>query len=274
MESILSNPGLASVLTTTFVATMAAMAALWLLSMRLRNAAIVDSYWGPGFLVITAIAVASTTSGGARAALLLALVAMWSLRLAIYLTWRNHGQGEDRRYAAMRAHHGDRFGLVSAFTVFGLQGVLMWLLSLPLQLAVLTPAPAALGWLDLLGLALWSVGFVFETASDWQLARFRATSTGGVLDTGLWRYTRHPNYFGESLVWWGYGLIALSTPWGPWLLLSPVLMTFLLLRVSGVTLLERDMAGRRPGYAEYVRSTSAFFPRPPRRPARTAIDDE
>ncbi|NKB90440.1 MAG: DUF1295 domain-containing protein [Acidobacteria bacterium] len=254
-----------SILIYTLLITALAMVAMWCLSLLLRNAAIVDSYWGPGFLVIASIAAASGTGSTARTGLILTLVAIWSLRLGGYLTWRNWGKPEDYRYGAMRTHHGSRFWWVSFLTVFTLQGVLMWLISLPLQAAVLTSTPVELGWLDYVGVLLWAVGFTFEAIGDAQLARFKGdpANVGKVLDRGVWAWTRHPNYFGETLIWWGYGLIALATPYGPWLLLSPVLMTFLLLKVSGVAMLERDIGDRRPGYADYMRRTSAFWPRPP-----------
>jgi steroid 5-alpha reductase family enzyme len=166
----------------------------------------------------------------------------------------------------MRRHWGARFWWVSLFTIFALQGVLMWIVSLPVQLGLLAPG-GPLDALDALGILLFAVGIFFETIGDWQLARFRAdpAKAGRVMDRGLWRITRHPNYFGDVCVWWGIFAVALSTPYGPWSAVGPALMTFLLLRVSGVAMLERSIAKRRPGYAEYARRTSAFFPWPPRR---------
>jgi len=262
------NLALEQSLSVTALVTTVVMFGMWLFSLRLRNAAIVDSYWGPGFLVISAISASLTQQLGPRAMVVLGLVALWSLRLGIYLTWRNHGMDEDYRYAQMRAHHGAAFGRVSLVTVFGLQGLLMWVISTPLQAAILIPEPGTLTLLDGLGIALWVIGFLFESVGDWQLARFKAdpTNTARVMDRGLWAYTRHPNYFGETMIWWGYGLLALATTAGGWTLFGPVLMTFLLLKVSGVSLLERGMADRRPDYASYVTRTSAFFPWPPRKP--------
>jgi len=186
----------------------------------------------------------------------------------VYLLWRNHGKPEDYRYQAMRRHWGARFPVVSLFTVFGLQGVLMYVISLPLQLACAAHAPERLGALDALGVLLWLVGMAFETVGDVQLAQFRAdpANAGRVLDTGLWRYTRHPNYFGDCLVWWGFFALAAGSPGGIFALISPLLMTVLLRRVSGVTLLERGLARRKPGWAEYAARTNAFVPGPPRRP--------
>jgi steroid 5-alpha reductase family enzyme len=254
-------------LAATAALATAAFAALWAASLRQRNASIVDVYWGPGFAAIAALALWLSSERGARSALLLGMVALWGLRLGIHLAWRNRGMGEDPRYAAMRRRYGARFGRVSLVTVFALQAALSWAISLPLQVALLRPGTAALGALDALGVALFATGLGFEAVGDWQLARFRAQpqNRGRVLDRGLWRYTRHPNYFGDSLAWWGMFCVAASTPLGPWTAVSPALMTFLLLRVSGVPLLERSLARTRPGYADYVARTSAFVPLPPRR---------
>jgi steroid 5-alpha reductase family enzyme len=245
-----------------------AMLALWCVSLARRDASIVDIWWGPGFAGVAAVAWALAPDPGPRGALLLAMAAAWGLRLGGHLLWRNRGRGEDPRYARMRRRHGDRFGRVSLVTVFGLQGVLQWLVSLPLQLAPLQPGAAPLGLLDLAGVALFATGLFFETVGDLQLARFRAdpANRGRVLDHGLWRYTRHPNYFGDCLAWWGIWLVAASTPLGPWTIVSPLVMTFLLVRVSGVPLLESGLARTRPGYRDYVARTSAFVPWLPKRP--------
>ena len=182
---------------------------------------------------------------GQRAVLALSLLTAWALRLSIYITWRNWGHGEDRRYQAIRARNEPYFGLKSFYLIFVLQAVLAWIISLPLLGAILNPGP--IGIVDLLGAALWGVGFTFEAGGDWQLARFKskAANQGEVMDRGFWRYTRHPNYFGDFCVWWGFYLMAVSAgAW--WSILGPALMSVLLLRVSGVTLLERDIghAGR------------------------------
>jgi steroid 5-alpha reductase family enzyme len=244
-----------------------AMFALWLLSLVLRDASIVDIWWGPGFALIAGAAWWLGAGGDpGRRALASALVALWGLRLGAYLAWRNLGHGEDPRYQAMRRHWGSRFALASLFTVFGLQGVLMWFVSLPVQTVHVSPG-GPLGALDFAGAALALIGLFFESVGDLQLARFRAdpANRGRVLDTGLWRYTRHPNYFGDCCVWWGLYTIAAATRIGAFTILSPAAMTFLLVRVSGVALLERSIGRRRPGYADYIARTSAFFPRPPRR---------
>lgn len=259
---------LATTLPASAAAVLGAMILLWLLSLRLRDASIADPFWGAGFVLATWTAALAADGGGARRALALALVTVWGLRLSLHLLRRNLGHGEDRRYAAMRAAHGDRFWIVSLGTVFLLQGGLILLVSLPLQLAVARTGPA-LGLLDAAGVALFALGLAFEAVADLQLARFKAdpANRGRVMDRGLWRLTRHPNYFGDATLWWGLGLLGVAAG-APWSLLSPAVMTWLLLRVSGVSLLERDIAERRPGYREYVRRTSAFFPWFPRRAER------
>ena len=238
-------------------------AAGWLLSLPLRNVSIVDSLWSLMFLLAAVVYLAGQSSVGPRAWLVITLVAVWSIRLAAYITWRNHGKGEDFRYRRMRADNDPGFAFKSLYSVFGLQAALAWAISLPLLAAIGSSAP--LGWLDAVGAGLWLVGMVFEAGGDWQLARFRRdpASRGKVLDTGLWRYTRHPNYFGDFCVWWGLFLIALSAG-GWWSVAGPLLMSFMLLRVSGVALLEKDIGERRPDYQAYIRRTNAFFPGPPR----------
>jgi steroid 5-alpha reductase family enzyme len=193
----------------------------------------------------------------------IALVATWGLRLATHLTLRNHGQPEDRRYQQIRGRNEPNFTLKSLYLIFGFQALLAALISVPLLAAINSAAP--IGLLDFAGVALWIVGFAFEAGGDWQLARFKANpaNAGQVMDRGFWRYTRHPNYFGDFCVWWGFYLVAAGAG-GWWSVAGPALMTVLLLRVSGVALLEKDIGERRPKYAEYVRRTNAFFPGPPR----------
>jgi steroid 5-alpha reductase family enzyme len=246
---------------------LACMLALWVVSLRLADASIADLFWGPGFGLVAGLC-ALLAPPSPRGLLLAALAGIWGLRLGMHLLARWRGHGEDRRYRAMRAARGPSFPLASLFTVFLLQGALLWVVSLPLQVGIGRGGVRPLGWLDGVGLALYAAGLAFEAVGDAQLARFLAdpSSRGQVMQTGLWRYTRHPNYFGDALLWWGMGLLAAGAgAW--WTLVGPALMTFLLLRVSGVALLERDLAERRPGYADYVARTSAFLPWPPRRRA-------
>lgn len=256
-----------TILITTFGATMAMMLVLWLVSVAIKNASIVDIFWGAGFVVIAIITFTLTDGYHPRKVLITALAAVWGLRLAIHIGWRNHGKGEDFRYKAMRKRFGERFALVSLFTVFGLQGVLMFVISLPLQFAQLSREPARLTWLDFLGAALWLIGLGFEAIGDLQLTMFKLdpANKGKVMDRGLWAYTRHPNYFGDALLWWGFFVIALATPRGWWTVISPVLMTTLLMKVSGVALLEKTLVKTRPEYRNYVQRTSAFLPLPPKR---------
>ena len=241
--------------------------ALWAVSVAVRDTSIVDIFWGSGFVVVAWVGLALADGSRDRRLLLAALVTVWGLRLTIYLARRNLGKGEDRRYAAMHRRHGDRWPLRSLVVVFWLQGALMWVVSLPVQVGMTDPTPPGLGVLDWAGTALWAVGLTFEAVGDQQLARFKAdpASLGKVMDRGLWRYTRHPNYFGDFCVWWGIWLVALATGSAWWTVVGPAVMSLLLIRVSGAALLERSLSQRREGYADYVARTSAFFPWPPRR---------
>ncbi|HEX6231083.1 MAG TPA: DUF1295 domain-containing protein [Actinomycetota bacterium] len=242
------------------------MSLVWVVSLLARQASIVDIVWSLCFVV--AAAVALLFGGGAfpRRLLMMVLVSVWGARLSIHILARNWGKGEDYRYATWRERYGPGYWWISLFQVFWLQGLLAVAVSLPIQAAGAGRTPASLAALDGLGAALWLLGFAFETIGDAQLARFKAdpANRGKVMDRGLWRYTRHPNYFGDAVVWWGLGLIGLAAPWGWAALVGPAVMTFVLVRVSGVAMLERTIAERRPGYADYVRRTSAFVPLPPK----------
>ena len=231
----------------------------WTVSLLRRDVSVVDSFWSLFFLVGALVYAVLAAAPTARAGLVLSLVTLWALRLAGYLTWRNWGAPEDRRYQAIRARNQPGFAWKSLYLVFGLQAVLAAVIALPLFAAL--GGAHALTPLDAAGAALWLIGFTFETVGDWQLARFKARpeNRGRVLDTGLWRYTRHPNYFGEAVLWWGWYLLALAAG-GWWTLFAPVLMTVLLLKVSGVTLLEQDIGERRPAYRDYIARTNAFLP--------------
>jgi len=243
------------------------MVLVWLVSLLVKDASIVDIIWGFGFVVVAATSAAVGEGFSDRRYLLLCLVGVWGLRLSGYLAWRNLGHGEDYRYVAMRKKFGDSFWWISFFQVFLLQGVLMWVVSLPVQLSATAETPDSFGPLAFAGIALWMVGLVFETVGDAQLAAFKADpdNKGKVMDRGLWRFTRHPNYFGDFCIWWGVFLVAAETVPGRYGVIGPLVMSFLLLRVSGVAMLEKTIGKRRPGYAEYIARTSAFFPRPPKR---------
>ncbi len=238
------------------------MSGVWLLSLPTRNASLADVFWGLGFVLLAWLSFILTEGYPGRKLLLAGFTTVWGLRLSLYILRRNWGQGEDRRYQAWRAKRGESFWWTSLFTVFLTQAVLLWVVSLGVQLGQWSPTPPHLtGW-DLLGSLVWAVGLTFETVADWQLARFKAdpANRGKVMNRGLWAYSRHPNYFGESLIWWGLFLITLATPLGWWAIISPVVITFLLLKVSGVVLLEKDIAERRPEYQKYLETTSAFIP--------------
>ena len=251
-----------SVFTTTLSVVGALMLAVWLLSLIKRDASIVDGFWGLGFVAIAVSCYLVADGYHSRKTLITALTAMWGIRLAIHIFWRNFGKGEDFRYQAMRKRFGKRFPIISLFTVFGLQGVLMWIISLPIQIAEISPQPLRLTWLDWLGASLWLIGFLFESIGDLQLTLFRVnpSNKGKVMDRGLLRYTRHPNYFGDALMWWGLFVIAMATPAGWWTVIGPLIMTGLLMKVSGVALLEKTLTKTKPEYASYIQRTNAFFP--------------
>lgn len=251
----------ASVFIMTFIFVILLMLFAWIISLIRGKACVADSFWGLGFILAAWIA-HGFGPGTHRSLLIAFLVTIWGLRLFLHITRRNWGRPEDRRYQAMRDFRGPNFWWVSLFTVFLLQAALLWVISLSPQLAQLSPSPAHLTWLDGLGVLVWTVGISFEAVGDYQMQRFRRNpaNAGKVMDQGLWGYTRHPNYFGESLVWWGIFIIALATPYGLAALISPVLITFLLLKVSGVVMLEKDIGQRRPDYERYKREVSAFVP--------------
>lgn len=238
------------------------MTLLWILSIFIRNVSIADIFWGTGFIIATVWYHLKGPGFDPRKILIMSLVLLWGLRLSIYLAWRNYGKGEDFRYREFRKKYGEKsYWWISFFQTFLLQGLLMWLISAPLLGAQYYGKNNPLGLLDYSGLLVWLIGFSFETGGDLQLAFFRSRSEnkGKVLDKGFWRLTRHPNYFGDSAVWWGYGLICTGA--GSYLpVLGSVLMTLLIIKVSGVTLLEKSLIEKKSGYEEYIRKTSPFFP--------------
>ncbi len=245
------------------VAALALPSLAWLVSLLKRDVSIVDSLWSLIFLALCTTYFLLNEFTTLRGTIVLALVALWAVRLSAYITWRNWGEPEDARYQAMRRKHSPNFALKSLGIVFLLQGTLAWIISLPLLAATTGSIP--LNYIDMLAIALVLFGVMYESIADAQLAAFKASpeNRGKVMDTGLWRNTRHPNYFGECCVWWGFYLFALAAG-GWWSVLSPILMTFLLLRVSGVTLLEKDIVERRPAYRDYISRTNAFIPGPVR----------
>lgn len=235
----------------------------WVVGTARRNVGLVDVAWSLFFLLGALLYMARMHPPGFRAVLVTSLVALWALRLATHLAIRNWNSSEDYRYREIRERNAPGFAWKSLYLVFGLQALLAWAISAPLAGAIASTYPP--GALDLVGALVVLAGIAFEAISDAQLARFKAdpANAGQVLSGGLWRYTRHPNYFGDFCVWWGFYLIALGAgAW--WTIFAPLGMSVLLLRVSGVALLEKDIAGRRPAYHAYVQRTNAFFPGRPR----------
>lgn len=242
-------------------AAVVAFTVLWIVSLVLRNASIVDIFWGPGLILVAWVYLAvGPDEATGRGLLVCVLVTVWGLRLALHIGVRNAGHGEDFRYRQWREQAGAGFWWVSYFKVFLLQSVVLWVVATPLLLGQL--GGPGLTWLDLLGVALWVIGFGFEVVADWQLMAFKRdpANRGKVMRSGLWGTSRHPNYFGEAVLWWGIGLIGAAGA-GPLALISPLLLTFLLVKISGVAMLDRALVDRRPGYADYIESTPAFVPR-------------
>ena len=258
---------IAQVIIASAVAIVALMLAVWTLSLQRNDASIVDIFWGFGFVVVGWVAFFVGDGPSGRRWLVVALASAWGLRLAWHLFRRNWGHGEDWRYRAMRRAHPNNFGRWTLVNVYGLQGGLMFVVSLPLQMAMVQGAPDILQPIDILGIVLWVAGLAFEAVGDWQLKQFKANpaNKGELMDRGLWRYTRHPNYFGDALLWFGMFLFAAAHPVMIWTIIGPVAMSVLLTRVSGVPLLEASMVRRKPGYADYMRRTSGFIPLPPKK---------
>ena len=251
-----------NIIVWNLAAVAALMIAGWVVSLIYRNVTIVDSLWGTGFVLIAWLTFLMSDGYWVRGVLVLLMVSIWGLRLTIYLSWRNWGKGEDPRYGTWRQNSGDGFWLVSLFKVFILQALFLWVISIALQKAQLATQPSHLTWLDGLGFLVWAFGFIFEAVGDWQLARFKAdpANQGRVMDRGLWAYTRHPNYFGEFCVWWGIFLVTLSTPNSWWTIFSPIIVTAVLLKMTGIPLTEKGLIEKRPGYKDYIKRTSAFVP--------------
>jgi steroid 5-alpha reductase family enzyme len=245
------------------VVAILAFTVLWGLSLPLRNASIVDIFWGTGFIVMGLYYfLVSPDSSHFRGLLVLSMTVIWGLRLTLHLAIRNTGAGEDFRYATWREETGPTFWWKSFFKVFLLQAVVLWIVSSPLLLAWRNSGKPDLTLLDVIGIVFWVFGFIFESVADLQLALFKRNpaNTGKIMSSGLWSLSRHPNYFGEAVLWWGIGLVAMSA--AGWLaVIGPALITFSLVRVSGVTMLDTGLVERRPGYAEYIRTTPAFLPR-------------
>ena len=252
------------------IAIAVVMLLTWIVSLVKKDVSIVDIVWGPGFVLVAWLSWALQPNRTPLQVVMITCITIWGVRLAGYLAWRKKGEGEDRRYGEMREKHGSSFPLVSLFTVFLLQGVVMWIVSLPLQFGLsssgMKVAEGVRHALFLTAFLFWLTGFIFESVADFQLARFKQNpeNKGKVFDRGLWQFTRHPNYFGDFLVWWGFGFMSLALSAELWGLLGPLVMSVFLMRISGVSLLERDLRKRKPAYAEYIERTNAFFPSPPK----------
>jgi steroid 5-alpha reductase family enzyme len=258
----------ATVMLTSAAALLALFVAIWLVSVAVHDASIVDIFWGLGFVVVAWVCVAVGHGNHDRRLLVAILVTISGVRLAIHIARRNLGHGEDRRYVAMRERDGSRFWLTSFYRVFMIQAVVAWIISLPLQAGGSLGHGRGLGLLDGVGGAIWLIGFAFEALGDYQLDRFKADpeNRGRVMDKGLWRFTRHPNYFGDATLWWGLGIVALGAGAGAaWGLIGSASDTLILTRVSGKPILEKEIELRRPGYSAYIERTSGFFPLPPKR---------
>lgn len=251
-----------SIYLKAFLVIMSLMTTLWIISVFIKNVSIVDLFWGFGFVMVNLYYFIVTGESNTIKLVLLILVSIWGLRLSIYLAMRNIGKGEDFRYQEFRKNFGEhRYWWFSFFQTFLLQGVLMWIISLPLLGVNINSESGITPVLFYSGLIVWIIGFVFETGGDYQLSKFKKNKNnkGKVLSTGFWKYTRHPNYFGDSAVWWGYGLLSLSVG-GYWYIIGSIIMTLLIIKVSGVALLEKSLKTQKPEYKEYIKNTSAFFP--------------
>lgn len=238
------------------------MLTVWLISLPIKNASIVDLIWGLGFVIVGWVSYFTVDQASDRKVLLAVLVTIWGVRLSVYLAWRNLGHGEDYRYVNMRKRHGSKFWIVSLLTVFALQGVIMWLVSLPIQAGAFNAHMKDLNLIDAVGVVMWAVGLFFEAVGDFQLARFKQNpdNKGKVMNRGLWRYTRHPNYFGDFMMWWGLYVVSIASGAGYWSIVGPLLMSFFIVKVSGVAMLEKSLTNTKEGFDEYQRRTNAFFP--------------
>ncbi len=266
MES--NIPDLLLLFAANFAVAIGAVVLLWLASIPLRDVSIIDMFFAIILLAITVVSYLWGDGVAARKNLVLVLVGLWALRISVHLIRRNWGRGEDPRYTKLRGWTNDdrSFVWLSLHKVFLLQGVVIWFVSLPVQVAQTYATPVALGWFAWLGIVLWAVGLAFETVADLQLTRFRAdpSNKGKVLNTGLWAYSRHPNYFGELCVWWGLFLVACDNPLGFLTVIGPLLYTYLIVNVTGKRTLDKKLAREKPGYAAYMTSTSGLIPMPPR----------
>jgi steroid 5-alpha reductase family enzyme len=245
----------------------------WFYSVKKHNVNVVDTLWSLMFLAAALFYIINATEINGRSLIIIALVAAWSLRLAFHLMVRNWDHEEDHRYQQIRQNNEPNFKFKSLYIIFGLQGLLAWIISIPLLFAL--NLETAFHWLDLIALSLWITGFIFEAVADYQLYKFKSQpgNKGRVLNSGLWSYTRHPNYFGEFCIWWAFYLFAIPSG-GWWTIYAPALITFLLLKVSGVVMMEKDIKKRRPEYQSYIDSTNTFFPGLPAQSSNMTLKEE
>jgi steroid 5-alpha reductase family enzyme len=261
----------AQILLANAILLITTMTALWVYCVKIKDVSVIDSFWPFGMVMLAVSTYAFANPPGVRALLIVVLTAAWGLRLSAHLFVRWRGHGIDPRYAAILGRLIDKkgwsFARASFVQVFAMQAVLLFIVCLPAILGQIAPGAMPVGLIGWIGAAVTLIGIGFETIGDAQLTAFRADPAmkGRVLETGLWRYTRHPNYFGDACTWWGLWLIAAETPLGLWALPGPLLLTWLLTRLSGVPMLEHRLNKTRPGYADYVARTSSFFPLPPRK---------
>jgi len=251
----------------SLLAIMLTMTLVWLGTRKTNDVSIVDVFWGLGFVIVVGGCLVLAPSTDTRTLLLTSLISLWGLRLAWHLfrRWSSHSE-EDVRYAQMRANSKGDFAVQSLFKVFWLQAIILWIVAMPIQLAILNGQATPLGLLDILGILVFAIGFGLEVIADRQLRQFKKNpdNKGKVLRTGLWAWSRHPNYFGEAVLWWGLFLIACAVEGVIYTIISPILMTFLLVRVSGVRMLDGILKDTKPAYADYMASTSSFIPWPPK----------
>jgi steroid 5-alpha reductase family enzyme len=247
--------------TISLLAIASCMLVLWLVSIVIKDVSIIDAFWGTAFVLVSWIGLVVGHGVYFRKILLVLLVSIWGIRLSIYLFFRNHGKPEDYRYAAMRKRD-PNFTITSLYKVFGVQGLVVMLLSPPLWKVLQTHEPTTITVFDIVGTLVWLFGFLFESIGDYHLSQFKKdkNNAGKLMNKGLWRYTRHPNYFGDAVQWWGYGIIALSIPGAWWTLYSPALMTYVLVRVTGASLLEKKLAKTKPEWSKYMETTNTFIP--------------
>src|SRR5690606_40508037 len=247
---------------------------LWLVSLKTRDATLADVWWGLGFATIAVASYIHSAGVGveSRRLLLMALTVIWGARLAIYIYARSHGKPEDHRYAAYRKAAGPDTARVMFRKVFGIQGLMMWITSIPVQVGMFLVQPETLGVWAAIGAAVWLIGFVIETVADWQMTIFKRdpANRGKPLATGVWRYTRHPNYFGDAMVWWGLFLITCDNPVAWLFIFAPIRMHYRLAYRQSLKLLEKNIGTTKPEYAHYVATTNRFYPWFPRKSAPAA----